>query len=68
MWNGSSDDDSEDDGFYRIPNRPRNYRNREDFLETLNESEFLRRFRLSKRAFLMLLAEIEPQITPKTKR
>lgn len=63
-----SDDDFEDDYVEKQPNAPRVFHDREDFLETLDESSFTRRFRMCKAAFLALLAEIEDEIAPATRR
>lgn len=50
------------------PGDQRVFRSRENYLETLNETEFIRRFRMSKRTFILLLNEIKPVIARSTLR
>lgn len=50
------------------PDDQRLFRERENYLESLNDSEFIRRFRVSKITFLELLNKIKPSIEPQTKR
>lgn len=68
MMFDSSDSDFEDETIERPPNMPRIYREREDFEQTLDDYNFTRRFRLNKEAFRSLLARIEQELDPPTKR
>lgn len=68
----SSDSELEDEeayGFFnRISRKRRVFRQRENFIETLDEQAFLRRFRINKNAFRLLLVKIEGEISPSTNR
>lgn len=68
-WFGSSDSDF-DEEFYNQRRRPqqRKFRTRTCFLDSLNDYEFLRRFRLNKYSFRLLLEKIKDEISPQTNR
>ena len=48
--------------------KERRFRERVDFMETLDDLEFISRFRVSKISFMELLNAIEPLIAPTTQR
>lgn len=48
--------------------KARKFKNRFNYLEELDESEFLRRFRISKDTFRFLCNEISDEISPETDR
>lgn len=68
MFMNSSEDESDDKFNVRLPNAPRVYQERKNYLETLDDGSFHRRFRLNKQAFVALLGAIEADIAPTTKR
>lgn len=48
--------------------KERQFRQRIDFLETLEDNDFKQRFRVNKETFLILMNEIRDEISPKTDR
>lgn len=48
--------------------KPRNFSFRPDYLHVLDDNEFIRRFRLSKTSFELILNKIRPTISPTTLR
>lgn len=63
-----SDDEFGNEFVGNLPNKPRVFQHREDFLLTLDEVSFIRRFRVNKQGFLSLLSEIEDELASKTRR
>ena len=66
----STSDSDEDINFInelRAP-APRTFKERQNYAETLDDVNFLRRFRLSKESFLLLLDKIRDKISPTTSR
>jgi hypothetical protein len=64
-----SESDSDIEFIANIPVRkPRKFRERSNYLNILDDDEFLRRFRISKRSFQLMLEFIRPEIEPQTAR
>lgn len=62
-----SDSDTEFIDGLRAP-KPRKFPERPNYLETLDEIDFLRRFRMSKESFRTILTKISIKIAPSTAR
>jgi hypothetical protein len=66
----STSESDEDIAFINAINvkKPRKFAERVDYFEVLEEIGFLRRFRLSKSSFSIVLGRIQHEISPTTKR
>lgn len=65
----SDESDSDIEFINNIKTRKqRNFKERINFLESLDDVNFLRRFRISKQSFRVLLQKIHDQIAPTTAR
>lgn len=65
----SSESDSDLEFIANLPVRkPRRFQDRTNFLATLNDEEFSRRFRMSKESFNVILEKIRHSIAPTTAR
>lgn len=62
-----SDSDNEIIDSIRIP-KPRKFQNRPDFLNSLDEDEFIKRFRIGKNSFQFILGKIRDKISCTTER
>lgn len=56
------------DVFNLIVHRPKRYKIQPNYLEILEDTEFLARFRITKNTFWLLLDEIKDQIEPVSRR
>ena len=64
-----SESDEDLEFIYNIPVRKsRRFQTRQDFVAILDEKEFLRRFRLTKQSFQVILAMIRDKLSPQTNR
>lgn len=65
----TSDEDSDIELIDQIrAPKPRKFKKRVNYLEELDEEEFLGRFRITKTTFILLCNEIRDKISPVTER